>query len=333
MNRRAFNLLLGGAAACVAAHPLAVQAQQHGKIPRIGVLWHAASAQEENVPRTAMREGFSELGYIDGKTIVLEDRFPAERPERFQSMAKDLVDQKVDVLVGVTLPAALAGKRATQNIPVVFVGIPDPVGSGLVDNLARPSGNVTGLSVMTVELIGKQIELLHEISPKASRVGLLVNATTPDAASRYVATARAAALSQQALTIEPIAVRATDDIGQVLSTVPPGQVDAVVMTQDGIFFRSHRLISEWALHRRLPLVTFAKNIVEDGALVSYAPSLTGGQRRVAYFVDKILKGAKPSDLPVEQPTKIEMCINAKTAKAIGLTLPPMLLARADEVIE
>lgn len=332
MNRREFNILFGGAAALSASWPLTALAQQSGKLPKIGVLWHAASAQEENVPLTAMRQGFAELGYIDGKTVVFEDRFPAEQPERFQSMAEELVAQKVDVLIGVTLPAALAVKRATQKIPVVFVGIPDPVGSGLVDNLARPSGNVTGLSVMTVELIGKQIELLHEIAPKASRFGLLVNVSSPEGARRYIDTARAAA-AQRGLTIQPIEVCATDDIEQALLAVRPDQVDGVVMTQDGIFFRSHRRISEWALRMRLPMITFARNIVQDGALLSYAPSLTGGQRRVAYFVDKILKGTKPSDLPVEQPTKIEMVINSKTAKVIGLTVPPTLLARADEVIE
>jgi putative ABC transport system substrate-binding protein len=215
---------------------------------------------------------------------------------------------------------------------VVFVGIPDPVGAGLVDNLARPSGNVTGLSVMTVELIGKQIELLHEVVPKASRIGLLVNVSNSVGASSFIDAARAAA-GQRGLTIQPIEVRATDDITQVLSAVGPDQIDGIVLTQDGIFFRSHRRVSEWALRLRLPMITFARNIVEDGALLSYAPSLTGGQRRVAYFVDKILKGAKPSDLPVEQPTKIEMFVNAKTAKAIGITLPPTLLATADEVFE
>jgi putative ABC transport system substrate-binding protein len=321
MKRRQFIAALG---ASTIVMPFGALAQQPpAKIPRIGVLWHASNAQEENVPLTAMRQGLTEIGYIDGQNVILENRFPAEQPERFQIMAAELVAQKVDVLIGVTLPAALAAKRATQKIPV---------GAGLVDNLARPSGNVTGLSVMTVELIGKQIELLHEVVPKASRIGLLVNVSNSVGASSFIDAARAAA-GQRGLTIQPIEVRATDDITQVLSAVGPDQIDGIVLTQDGIFFRSHRRVSEWALRLRLPMITFARNIVEDGALLSYAPSLTGGQRRVAYFVDKILKGAKPSDLPVEQPTKIEMFVNAKTAKAIGITLPPTLLATADEVFE
>jgi putative tryptophan/tyrosine transport system substrate-binding protein len=302
------------------------------RIPRIGVLWHAGSAEEERIPLAALRQGLQDLGYIDGRNIVLENRYPNEEPERFRSLAVELAELKVDVLVAVTRPAAVAAQRATTIIPTVFVVVPDPVGTGLVKNLARPGGNITGLSSMALELTAKRLEILKETLPHLAYAGLLVNMGDPDSAMRYVRAARAAA-DPVGVTIEPLEVRSAGDFEDAFATLTRKRLQGIVLTQDGLFYAEQRRLASLALTHRIPVVAYWKEMAESGLLMSYGPSTSAIFRRVGFFVDKILKGERPGDLPVEQPTKFELFINEKTARSIGITVPPSILARADEVIE
>jgi len=329
MKRREFITLLGGAAV---AWPLAAQAQQPERMRRIGVLWHAASAEDEAVYLGALREGLAELGYVEGRNIVLENRFPAEQRERFISLAAELVQLKPDVLVAVSRPAAMAAQRATTTIPIVFSVVPDPVGDKLVKSLARPGGNITGLSNMALDLSAKRIELLKEMVGGLSRVALLVNAGDADGARRYVKQTQAAA-GPLGITIEPVEVRGLGEIPRAFSRIDQLNVNGLVVTADSLFTVERKHIIQLALERRLPTMMHSRETAQAGALMSYAPSYVLMLRRTAVYVDKILKGVRPADLPVEQPTKFELVINLKTAKALGITVPPSLLARADEVIE
>jgi ABC-type uncharacterized transport system substrate-binding protein len=329
MKRREFITLLGGA---VAAWPLAARAQEARKTPRVGVLWHAASAEEEAVYLGALREGLADLGYVEGRNIVLENRFPAEKWERFISLAAELVQLKPDLLVAVSRPAAIAAQRATSTIPIVFSVVPDPVGDKLVETLARPGGNITGLSNMALDLSAKRIELLKEMVDGLSRVALLVNAGDPEGARRYIRESQAAA-DPLGITIEPVEVRGLGEIPNAFSRIDQLNVNGLVGTADSLFTVERRSIIQLAIERRLPMMMHSRETAQAGALMSYAPSYVLMLRRTAIYVDKILKGIKPADLPVEQPTKFELVINLNTAKALGLTVPPTLLARADEVIE
>jgi putative ABC transport system substrate-binding protein len=330
MDRRRFLLTsLAGAL----AGPLVTEAQPTGRIPRIGVLWHAGSAEEERIPLSALVQGFRNLGYVEGKNIVFEHRFPNEQPERFVSLAHELVGIKVDVLIAVTRQAALAAHRATQTIPIVFMVVPDPVGSRLVDSLSRPGRNVTGMTNMALELVPKRVELLKEAVPTQSRMALLVNASYPEAARRYSEVGQAAA-HPLAVTLEPIEVRTVDDFERAFSMIAQNRLQGVSLTVDGLFYAEQARLGRLARERNLPLMGYAREMAEEsGMLMAYGPSNTASFNRTAYFVDKILKGARPSDLPVEQPTKFELVLNLTTAKALGLTIPPSLLLRADQVIE
>jgi putative ABC transport system substrate-binding protein len=329
MQRREFITLLGGAAA---SWPLKARAQQPTKIPKIGVLWHAGSAEEEAVYLSAVRQGLSDFGYVEGQNVTLENRFPAEIPERFVSLAAELAALKVDVLVAINRIAALAAQRATTTIPIVFVAIPDPVGSKLVASLAHPGGNITGLSNFAHDLTAKRVELLKATVPNVSRVALLVNPNDIDSAKVYVKESRAAA-DKLGLFIQPFEIRTPGDLVPAFDKMREEHLDGVVVSQDGLFFATRKNIADLALARGLPLAVYSRETVDAGALVSYGPSNSAIFRRAGYYVDKILKGTSPADLPVEQPTKFEFIINLKTAKALGLTIPPSLLATADEVIE
>jgi putative ABC transport system substrate-binding protein len=327
MTRRTFITLLGSAA----AWPLAARGQQAG-LRRIGVLWHAANAEEEAVYLGALREGLVALGYVEGRNIVLENRFPAEQWERFISLAAELVQLKPDILVAVSRPAAIAAQRATTTIPIVFSVVPDPVGDKLVESLAQPGKNITGLSNMALDLSAKRIELLKDMVAGLSRVALFVNAGDPQGARRYVEESQAAA-GPLGITIEPVEVRGLGEIPRAFSRIDQLNVNGLVGTADSLFTVERKNIIQLALERRLPTMMHSRETAQAGALMSYAPSYVMMLRRTAVYVDKILKGVKPADIPVEQPTKFELVINLKTAAALGLTVPPTLLARADEVIE
>jgi putative ABC transport system substrate-binding protein len=308
-------------------------AQQGGTSPKVGVLWHAGSAEEEKVPLGGLVEGFRDFGYVDGKNIVLEHRFPNEQPERFFSLAGELVQIKVDVLIAVTRQAAIAAQRATTTIPIVFIAVPDPLGSKLVASLGRPGGNITGLTNLAVELVPKRMQVLKEAIPSLSRIGLLVNASVPEAARRYVEIAQAAAPSL-GLILQPVEIRTPSDMGPAFSMAVQSRLQGICLTSDGLIYVEQERLAQLALDRNLPLIGYTRDMAKwTGMLMTYGPSNVALFKRAAYFVDKILKGAKAGDLPVEQPTVIELIVNLKTAKALGLTIPPSVLARADEVIQ
>lgn len=324
LARRRFLLAMGSLAAAPA-----VRAQ---KTPRVGVLWHAGSAEEERIPLGAFREGLQKLGYVEGRNIILEHRYPNEEPEKFQRYAAELARSGVDVLVAVTRPAALAAQRATNTVPIVFVVVPDPLGSRLVASLARPGGNITGLSTMAVELTGKRLELLKEVVPSLSRVALLVNAGDPEGAQRYVEAGRDDA-ARLRITVQPVEVRSANDFAPAFAEMGRQRVQAVVSSQDGLFYVEMRRMAELARAHRLPMIGFAREMAAAGALMSYGPSSQAIFRRAGVFIDRILKGSRPADLPVEQPASFEMYVNAATAKAIAASLPASLLSRADGVLD
>jgi putative ABC transport system substrate-binding protein len=326
--RRDFIVGIGG----VVAWPLAARGQTNTKIPRIGVLWHEPSAEDAATYLSAVRQGLSDFGYAEGQNIILENRFAAEIPERFSSLAAELAALNVNVLVAVTRIAALAAQRATTTIPIVFVAIPDPVGSKLVASLAHPGGNITGLSNFAHDLTAKRVEFLKTIVPSISRVALLMNPNDRDSARIYVEEGQAAA-DKLDLMLKPIEIRSPDDFVPAFSKMRDDQVDGVVEAQDGLFFTRRKDIADLALAQKLPLVVYSRETVEAGALASYGPDNYGLFRRSGYYIDKILKGEKPADLPVEQPTKFEFIINRKTAKMLGVTIPQTLLVAADDVIE
>jgi putative ABC transport system substrate-binding protein len=331
MRRRDFITGLGGAAA-TATWPRAGRAQGTAKVPRIGVLWHVANIEQETIYLGALRQGLGDFGYEDGKNIALDMRFPAEQYDRFFTLAAELAQLEPDVLVSAAGIAAVACHKATTTIPLVFVNVPDPVGRKLVASLNRPGGHATGLSNMAVDLTKKRIELAKEMIAGMSRVALLVNVSDEVGSRAFIADGEAAA-RQLGITVVPVGVRGRDELEGAIAKISEDRFQAVAVTIDGLFFVERQRIAELALARRLPTIVPSKEMLDAGALISYGPNTPGLYRRAAYFVDRILKGAKPADLPVEQPTTFELLINLKTASALGLELPPTLLARADEVIE
>ena len=330
MRRREVITVL---AAGTAAWPFVAQAQQQRpKVPRVGVLWHAGSAEEEASYLTALLQGLGRLGYFDGRTITLENRFPNEQPERFISMATELAALNVDVLIAVTPLAALAAQRATTTIPTVFIVVPDPVGTKLVNSLARPGGNITGLTHIAVELSAKRLAVFKEAFPGMSRVSLLLNANDQQGMLRYSDETRAATTAL-GLDFQPVEVRSTRDFEHAFDKMVEWRSQGVLLGPDGLFYQGRLVLARTALARRLPLMGYSREILQAGALMSYGPDFQEIFRRAAIYVDKIIKGELPANLPVEQPTKFEFLINQKTAKALGLELAPTLLARADEVFE
>jgi ABC-type uncharacterized transport system substrate-binding protein len=328
VRRRQFITLLGGAAV---AWPLAARAQNANRRPRVGVLWHAANAEEEGPYFKALVEGFAALGYVDGHTITLHHRFPNETPELFQRMAADLVALKSDVLVSVGNVASPYARNATETIPVVFILVADPIGSKLVDSLARPSGNVTGLTNFVSEVVGRRLQLLKELIPELSRVGQLVNPNA--AAARLNIELTRAAASRLGFAVQLFEARSVEELEPVFDAVAAAGMQAVTVNPEGLAFQARELIAKLALARRLALCAYSRETFEPGAFMSYGTDHLAICRRAAGYVDRILKGTKPSDLPVEGPTKFEFLINLKTARAIGLDISPLMLARADEVIE
>jgi putative ABC transport system substrate-binding protein len=296
------------------------------------VLWHAGNAEEERIPLGALVQGFKALNYVEGRNISFEHRFPNEQPERFVSLAAELVGLRVDVLIAVTRQAALAAQSATQTIPIVFMVVPDPVGSKLVDSLSRPGGNATGMTNMALELVPKRVELLREAAGLSS-MALLVNASYPEAARRYTEMGQAAA-TPIGIAIRAVEVRSAGDLERAFSLMIESRRQGVSLTVGGLFYAEQARLAKLARAHKLSLIGYAREMAETaGMLMSYGPSNVASFQRTAYFVDRILRGAKPADIPVEQPTQFELVINLKIAKALGLTIPPSLLARANHVIE
>ena len=328
MKRRAFITLIGFAA----GWPIATNAQQVKKVPRIGVLWHAGSADEEEVYLSVLRKAFSDLGYVEGKNIELEHRFPAEQPDRFRSFARELVESKVDAIIAVTALGAKEAKQASRTVPIVVVVEPDPIGDGLVESLAPPGGNVTGLSLMAVDLSGKRLALLKEAVPNLSNVALLVDPgdpNTPRFIPPHVNAAKTLGLSLRAVEAPTPA-----SIDQAFAAIARDGFDGVIVAPTGaMFFNERARIGASALAHKIPTEVANAEMVPFGALLSYGPDFLDYFRRAVGYMDKILKGAKPADLPVEQPARFKMAINAKTARALGLNIPASLLLTADEVIE
>ena len=314
------------------ALPRALEAQPAARMPTVGVLWHAGSAEEEAIYLGAFREGLTGLGYIEGKTIRLEHRFPNEQPERFVSQAAELAALKVDLIVAVTRLAALAAQRATTSIPIVFIAVPDPVGTKLVESVARPGGNITGLTQIAVELSAKRLELLKAIMPGLSRAALLVNGNDPQGSHRYIEETQAAGDTLR-VAVQPVEVRALSDLDSAFDRVVASRAQAMMVPGDGLFYQGRALIAQAGLTRHLPVMVISREMLEAGALASYGADVRALFRRTAVYIDKILKGARPATLPVEGPTRFEFLINLKVARAIGLTIPPPLLQRADQVLE
>jgi putative ABC transport system substrate-binding protein len=330
VRRRDFlaSLLRGAAAINLAPH--AANAQQNDHLPVVGYLWHTATAQEEQPYYGAVIDGFAKLGYVDGKNIKLLHRFPAEKPELFKSMANELVASKPDVLMGGAISTSYL-KEATSDIPIVFVFVPDPIGLKLVKSFSHPGGNVTGFVNFGRDLIGKRLQSLKEIMPALSRVALLVNSEQP-AARIYIEESGIVAKTLN-ISIEVFDARATEALPAAFDAMVKAKMQALITASGGSLFQWKDLIANTALDRKLPYCAFSKETFEAGALMSYGADQVQMCRDSADYVDRILKGAKPADLPVQQPTKLQLFINGKVAKALGLSVPPTLLATADELIE
>jgi len=312
------------------AAPLAVAAQQAGKVPRIGVLWPYSPAIATPFG-DAFRQGLGTLGYVEGRNIALEERWADGKFDRLASLAAELIRLKVDVLVTASTPATQAAQQATKTTPIVMTLVSDPVDSGFVANLANPGGNVTGLSYMHPELSRKRLELIKDVIPKVSRVAVLSNPSNPSIRPLLRETEAAArVLSVQLQVVE---ARDSGQLDSVFVAMSKERARALVVMPDAVFQDQRRRIVDLAAKSRLPAMYPWREAVEAGGLMAYGASGRDILRRAAAYVDKILKGAKPADLPVEEPTKFEFVINLKTAKTLGLTIPPSLLARADEVIQ
>jgi putative ABC transport system substrate-binding protein len=323
MRRREFITLLGGA---TTSWPLAAQAQQVKKIPRIGVLW-------PNPPATFdfMRQGMRDFGYVEGQNINFEFRWAQGKLDELPEMASELVRLQVDLIVTLAPPATLAAKNATQTIPIVFVAMGDPLASGVVTSLARPGGNLTGTTRMLSEMSAKHVELLKEAAPSVAKLAVLWNpANSSHQPALQAVNAAARSLSLQIL---PLEVHAPAELDNIFAAIMRERADGVLFIADPIFFIQLNHMVDLVASNRLPAICNFVEFPKLGGLMGYAPSIPDEFRHAASHIDKILKGAKPADLPVEQPTKFQLEINLKTAKALGLEIPPTMLARADEVIE
>jgi putative tryptophan/tyrosine transport system substrate-binding protein len=324
MRRRDFITLIGGA---TAAWPLAARAQQAEKRHTIGIL----SAGGAPVLRTVLFDALRELGWIEGKNVIFDQRFAENRLERLPELAADLVRLKVDVIAAAGTLAPLAAKRATATIPIVMTAAGDPLGSGLVASLARPGGNVTGMSLMAPDLGAKRLELLKEVLPRLSRVAVLWNADNPYSALVFKETKTGGQIL--GIEVQSLDVRTPDDFDGTFEVARRQRPDALITVEDPLTVDQRKRIADFALGQQLPSLHGVREFVAAGGLMSYGASLADLFRRAAGYVDKVLRGAQPADLPVQQPTKFEFVINLKTASALGLQIPDKLVALADEVIE
>jgi putative ABC transport system substrate-binding protein len=310
--------------------PLAGGAQPTGRVHRIGFLGNSTAALEAHLVGP-FREGLRELGYVEGQNIVIEYRWAEGKYERFPALIAELLAQKVEVIVTAGTPASLAVKKATTSVPLVMVAVGDPVATGIVVSLGRPGGNITGLTSISEDLEGKRLELLREVVPTVSRVAVLWNPGNPI----LLADLKEIRAAAQVLGIEvqALEVRTAGELEETLNVIVRERPGALLVMADRFFLFNRQRIMDFATKQRLPGVYAYRELVEAGGLMSFGPSYPGMHRRAAYFVDRILKGAKPADLPVERPLKFELVVNLKAAKALGLKIPPSLLQRADQVIE
>jgi len=325
MKRREFISFLGGAV----AWPLSARAQ-HPKVPRIGYLLSFTEPEGRHL-WDACREGLHDLGYAEGRNIVLEPRWAQGQHERLPALANELVHLNVNVIVAAATPASLAAKAASSTIPIVIVAVGEPVKTGLVASLSHPGGNVTGLSLLTLDLSGKRLELLHECLHDLARVAVLMNPDNPISAIFFSETQDAA--RKFGIKLQPLEARQLPDVDEAFSRAANDHAEALIVFDDPVLWSLRAQIVAQAALRKVPAIYGYKEFVDSGGLMSYGPDRPDQYRRTAFFVDKLLKGTRPADLPVEQPTKFSLFINLKTARSFGLAVPPTLLARADEVIE
>ena len=323
MNRREFITLLGGASA---AWPLAAHAQQAGKVWRMGFIAHGHERFYD-----ALFEGLREYGYEEGRNLIVELRYARGQAERFKEFAAEMVRLNVDIIIVVTTPAALAVKNATKTIPIVHPNAVDPLSTGLIASLAHPGGNLTGGAQLTTEASAKRLEVLKRVVPTLSRVAALWNPGNPAIVFSWKETQGAARVL--GVSLQSHEVRGPKDFAAAFAMIAEERPDALVVVQDAVTMQQRNEIIDFSIQKRLPSMFQEKGWAEAGGLISYGEDLPYMYRRAAYFVDKIFKGAKPADLPVEQATKFELVLNLKTARALGLTFPPSVLALADEVIE
>ena len=329
MDRRTF---LAGTGAVLLAAPLASEAQQAGKVYRIAYFQVIPRAQNEQMLK-ALEDGLRERGYVPGRNLIIEYRFADGKPERLPELAAELVRLKVDVIVTGQNPATVAAKQATTTIPIVTTLASDPVGAGLIASLARPGGNITGLTTeVTLEVVGKRLQLLKEFAPRVSRVAVLWNPAFRGFEPKPAFQALEDAARRLRVTLRKVEVREPGDFERAFDSMVSERADGLYVITDPITFTHRRLIADLAVKNRLPATSAVSEFVEAGGFISYGVDMRDLYRRAATYIDKILKGAKPGDLPVEQPTKFDLVINLKTAKALGLTIPPSLLGRADEII-
>ena len=324
MNRRAFlSAVTGG----LLAAPLAAEGQQPTKVPRIGVLGGALDSSLDN----AFRDGLRQFGYVEGNNIAIEWRRAGGRAERFPEFAAELVRLEVEVIVAPNNPAVAATQKATTTIPIVMVVATDPVRLGFVASLARPSGNITGLTIQTPELAGKRLQLLKEAVPHLTRVAILWDPTEPG--RRELVKEAEAAAPRLGLQLQTLGVQSGREIGSAFTAMTTQRAGAVLVYGSSMLTAHQATIAELAARKRLPAMYGLREHVEAGGLMSFGPSFVANFRRAAFFVDKILKGAKPGNLPVEQPTTFELTLNNRTGKAMGLTIPPSLVLIADHIVE
>ena len=327
MDRRAF--IVGGVAGVAA--PLAAAAQRVGKLVRIGLLDYAGSDPASTARWRALRERLRELGYVEGQNVIFEPRWADGKAERLPSLAAELIAAKVDVFVAGGSSPALAARQATKSVPIVMATGGDPVELELAAGLARPGGNVTGVISLIGQLVVKRLELLKQLIPRASRIAVVRDPDNPSSALSLREAENAA--HSFGIVVQAVGVRGPRDLDAAFSAMKKSHIDAAILAENTRFLADRRRIADLAVTHRLPMLVAAKEFAEAGALVSYGTDYLDLFRRAAHYVDKILRGANPADLPIEQPTKFELVINLKTAKALGLTIPPSLLLRADQVIE
>jgi putative ABC transport system substrate-binding protein len=327
-TRREF---IGTLAGGIVAAPLAVEAQQAAKIARIGFLSLNRAAARDVLE--AFLQGLRDLGYVEGRNLMIEYRDAEGKPERLPALAAELVALKVDVIVAPGTLAALAAKQATRTTPIVFPSVGDPVTEGLVTSLPRPGGNVTGLSPLGQELVGKRLELLTQAVPGVSRVTVLWQPGGSERTEKDNLKAADVAARALGVRLQFVEARGPEDFDRAFSDMTRVRASALTVWPYAMFINERRRLVDLAARHRLPTVYGVREFVDAGGLISYGPDRADMFRRAATYVDKILKGAKPGDLPVEQPTKFELVINLKTAKVLGLTIPPSLLGRADEIIQ